>query len=125
MMSGLRSCPFCTIDPARVWIENEHAIAFAPADPITDGHLAIAPRKHIATVYALATDEQAALWQLAGRVRDRLLIGLKPDSFDIGFSEGETEHDHIHVVPRHRGDGLVPRVGVRWLAADHALYRSR
>jgi diadenosine tetraphosphate (Ap4A) HIT family hydrolase len=32
-------CLFCCLHPARISIENEHAIAFAPADPIADGHI--------------------------------------------------------------------------------------
>jgi diadenosine tetraphosphate (Ap4A) HIT family hydrolase len=118
------SCAFCSLDPARIWIEKEHAIAFAPADPVADGHMVIAPRKHVATVYELAAHEQAAVWSLAGEVRAQLLIGFKPDSFDIGLVEHEAvDHDHIHIVPRRLGDALEPpRGGFRWVPADIALW---
>jgi histidine triad (HIT) family protein len=92
------------LDPARIWIENEHAIAFAPADLIADGHMIIAPRKHVPRVYELAAHEQADVWKLAGEVRDRLSIGLQPGSFDIGFIASATEHDHVHIVPRRHGE---------------------
>jgi diadenosine tetraphosphate (Ap4A) HIT family hydrolase len=121
MESAPVACPICSLARARNWIENEHAIAFAPADPIADGHMVIAPRKHVATVHALAADEQPAVWKLAGEVRNRLLIGLKPDSFDIGLVEHEAvEHDHIHIVPRRHGDALDMPSKIRWVPTNHA-----
>jgi diadenosine tetraphosphate (Ap4A) HIT family hydrolase len=117
----VKHCTICSLDPARIWIENEPAIALAPAGPIADGHMVIAPRKHVATVHALAAVEQSLVWKLAGEVRNRLLIGLKPDSFDIGLVEHEAvEHDYIHIVPRYHGDALEMPRGIRWIPANHA-----
>jgi diadenosine tetraphosphate (Ap4A) HIT family hydrolase len=64
-------CLFCPLDLAHIWIENEHAIAFAPADPIADGHMVIAPHKHVATVYALTANEQAAVRPASGGCQQR------------------------------------------------------
>ena len=36
---------------ARVWIENEHAIAVPDAFPVADGHTLVVPRKHVMTIY--------------------------------------------------------------------------
>ena len=59
----------------------------------------------MATIYELSIGEQKALWELVGEVRDRLLTGLKPDGFNIGFNDGlaagqTVPHAHIHVIPR-------------------------
>ncbi len=72
------SCPFYSLDCSRRWIENEHAIAFADAYPLTDGHTLVIPRKHVGSIYELNADEQAALWSLVAEVRERLLTGMKP-----------------------------------------------
>jgi diadenosine tetraphosphate (Ap4A) HIT family hydrolase len=65
----------------RVWIEAEHAIAFAAAEPATDGHILIAPKKHVFTVYQLSIAEQKAIWALvvtfgSGCSRGSSLTGL-------------------------------------------------
>src|SRR6476646_5396309 len=83
--SGLdTTCPFCNVGADRIWIENEHAIAFPDAFRVTDGHILVVPRKHVSSTHELEMDEQQAIWKLAGEVRQRLLTGLKPpDGFNI------------------------------------------
>ena len=120
-------CPFCSLDPSREWIENEHAIAFADAYPVTDGHTLVIPRKHVASIYELNADEQAAVWSLVAQVRERLLTGMKPDAFNIGVNDGlaagqTVEHAHVHVIPRRKGDVTDPRGGIRWIIDDKANY---
>jgi diadenosine tetraphosphate (Ap4A) HIT family hydrolase len=48
--------PYCSVSPARIWVETEHAIAFAHG-PTTDGHMLIVPRKHVGTVYELRFED--------------------------------------------------------------------
>ncbi len=123
----MESCSFCSIGASRRWIENDHAIAFADAYPLADGHTLIAPRQHVASIYELSSDQQSAIWDLVAEVRQRLLVGLKPDGFNIGFNDGlaagqTVEHAHIHVIPRRDGDVPDPRGGIRWVLADKAKY---
>lgn len=120
-------CPFCAVEPARIWIETEHAIAFGDAYPVADGHTLVVPRKHVCTIYELSIAEQQALWELVSEVRSRLLTGLNPDGFNIGFNDGleagqTVEHAHIHVIPRRKGDVPDPRGGIRWVIAENAAY---
>ena len=103
----LMSCPFCLLNTTRKWIENEHAIAFPDAYPLTNGHMLVIPRKHVSSVYELTADEQSAVWDLVAEVRQRLLTGLTPDAFNIGVNDGlaagqTIEHAHIHVIPRRK-----------------------
>jgi diadenosine tetraphosphate (Ap4A) HIT family hydrolase len=123
----LDPCPFCNIDPSRIWLESEHAVAVPDAYPVADGHMLIVPRKHVMTIYQLTAAEQSAIWKLVGEVRERLLIGLKPDGFNIGFNDGlaagqTVEHAHVHIIPRRNGDVADPRGGIRWVIADNAPY---
>jgi diadenosine tetraphosphate (Ap4A) HIT family hydrolase len=119
-------CTYCKIDSSRTWIENEHAIALADSNPITDGHVIILPRKHVGTIYELTALEQEALWQLVSEVRGRLLTGLIPDGFSIGFNDlmhdgVSANHAAISVVPRRRADGLKLPGGIDWVTDDHLL----
>jgi diadenosine tetraphosphate (Ap4A) HIT family hydrolase len=99
-------CPSCSLSPDRKWIENEHAVAFADVHPVTDGHTLVIPRQHVSSIYELSADEQSAVWDLVAEVRQRLLIGLNTDGFNIGVNDGlpagqTVEHAHVHVIPRH------------------------
>jgi diadenosine tetraphosphate (Ap4A) HIT family hydrolase len=113
----------------RIWIETELALAIPDAFPVAEGHTLVVPRKHVSTIYELTIPEQAALWELVGEVRARLLAGLKPDGFNIGFNDGlaagqTVAHAHVHVIPRREGDVPDPRGGIRLAIADNAPYRK-
>jgi diadenosine tetraphosphate (Ap4A) HIT family hydrolase len=72
----MSSCPFCSFNANRKWIENEHAIAFADLFPVADGHTLVTPRRHVASIYELSADEQSAVWELVAQVCERLVVGL-------------------------------------------------
>jgi diadenosine tetraphosphate (Ap4A) HIT family hydrolase len=121
------SCSFCAIEPGRIWLESEHALAVPDAYPVADGHALVMPRKHVGTIYELSMPEQRAIWELVGEVRERLLTGLKPDGFNIGLNDGlavgqTVEHAHVHVIPRRAGDIPDPHGGIRWVIAENAQY---
>jgi diadenosine tetraphosphate (Ap4A) HIT family hydrolase len=116
-------CPFCNVAPGRIWIETEHAIALADPQPISDGHTIVFPRKHVSTVYELTISEQESLWALVSEVRRRLLTGLTPDGFSIGFNDtlqngAIGEHAAVLIVPRRCGDNVWLRRGADWITDD-------
>jgi diadenosine tetraphosphate (Ap4A) HIT family hydrolase len=97
------------------------------AFPVAAGHTLVVPRKHVSTIYQLDIAEQSAIWKLVSDVRERLLTGLRPDGFNIGFNDGlaagqTVEHAHVHIIPRRDGDVADPRGGIRWVIADNAPY---
>ena len=101
--SVLSTCPFCSLPPDRLSIEAEHALAVPDAFPVTKGHTLVVPRKHVTSIYELKEPEQQGMWKLVAEVRERLLAGLKPDGFNIGFNDGlaggqTVEHAHVHVI---------------------------
>ena len=120
-------CPFCEPDADRVWLETEFGMAIWDAFPVTDGHTLVVPRQHVASIYELSADAQAALWQLVAQARQRLQDDLHPDGFNIGLNDGEAAGQtilqaHIHVIPRRDGDVEDPRGGVRWIIPEKARY---
>jgi diadenosine tetraphosphate (Ap4A) HIT family hydrolase len=121
----LKPCPFCEIESARIWLETEHVIACSPSAPACDGETIVAPRKHVRTIYELTIAEQTAIWTLVADVRDRLLTGLKPDSFVIGFSDALDEravgHAAVHVVPQWRGAATALSDAITWVEDDNLL----
>jgi len=102
-------------------------VAVPDAHPVTEGHTLVVPRKRVTTIYLLNAAEQNAIWALVAEVRERLLTGLKPDGFNIGFNDGlaagqTVAHAHVHVIPLWNGDVPDPRGGIRWVIADTAPY---
>src|SRR5262245_56389373 len=116
----LSVCPFCHLEKSRIRLENGFAVAFLDAFPLTEGHTLVIPKRHVASVFDLSEEEQAALWQLVALIRDKLLDELKPDGFNVGLNDGPAAgqtvmHAHVHVIPRRKGDVADPRGGIRWI----------
>ncbi len=99
--------------------------------PYNGGHLMVVPYKQTPDMNGLTDEELADLWKLTRRCVNALAQLIKPDGFNIGINLGKaagagiTEHLHIHVVPRYRGDVADPRGGVRWIIAGKADYWTR
>lgn len=78
--------------------------------PYTNGHLLIAPYRHLATPGELDADERAELWDLLDRCLDTLDRTLHPHGANAGLNLGRSAgagiegHLHLHVVPRWNGD---------------------
>ena len=62
-------CPFCEPDADRVWLESEVGFVLWDAFPVTEGHTLVVPRQHVASIYELPADDQAALWALVAEAR--------------------------------------------------------
>jgi ATP adenylyltransferase len=78
--------------------------------PYTNGHLMIAPYRHVATLPELDTDATAELMALAQRAMTVLEEEYSPHGYNVGFNQGRVagagveHHIHMHVVPRWGGD---------------------
>lgn len=120
-------CPFCHKRDAEIRHQNAVGFAFLDSFPISNGHTLVLPRMHVASLFDLPAEEQAALWQLVLEVRQQLQMEFQPAGFNIGVNDGQAagqtvEHAHIHVIPRYNGDVADPRGGVRWIIPDKARY---
>ena len=90
----------------------------------------VIPRRHVESVFDLASDELIQLWDKVRVVRTILKEQFHPDAFNIGINDGEAagqtvQHAHIHVIPRFIGDVPDARGGVRWIIAEKAVYWPR
>ena len=120
-------CPFCRPAGGVVWLTDEAGLALWDRYPVSEGHALVVPMRHVASVFDLTHIEQTGLWQLVGKVRERLVAHFAPDGFNVGFNDGAAAgqtvaHAHIHVIPRRAGDVPDPRGGIRWIIPDKAPY---
>jgi ATP adenylyltransferase len=78
--------------------------------PYTNGHLMIAPYRHVATLPELDADTVAEIMALAQRAMRVLEEEYAPHGYNVGFNQGRVagagveHHIHMHVVPRWGGD---------------------
>ena len=102
-------------------------MAFKDGFPVNPGHALIVPRRHVADLFELTADEQAALWRLLPEVKQRLDARHSPAGYNVGVNVGAAAgqtvgHVHVHLIPRFAGDVEDPRGGVRWVVPARAAY---
>jgi diadenosine tetraphosphate (Ap4A) HIT family hydrolase len=117
-MTAPADCPFCFPTGDRIAFEDRLTRVLWDAYPVSEGHLLIVPRRHVATWFEATKEEQSAIIAAIDRARDLLASRHHPDGFNIGINVGEAAgqtvfHLHVHVIPRYRGDVADPRGGVR------------
>ena len=109
-------CIFCRlvageIPAARVY-EDALTIAFMDIGQVNPGHVLVATRRHTATLLDITPEEAAAVMQTAQRVARAVQATFDPPGLTLlqaNGREGEQTvfHFHMHVVPRHAGDGIA------------------
>lgn len=78
--------------------------------PYANGHLLVAPCRHIADICQLQPAENTAIMELLQKSSVILRHHLHCDGLNIGCNLGETagagiaDHLHFHIVPRWEGD---------------------
>lgn len=109
-------CVFCEADKSDddrgrlVLARQEHTILMLNRYPYTNGHLMVAPRRHIAAIGDLQDDELLELMHGVQKATELLREVAQPGGYNIGINQGKAsgagieEHLHVHVVPRWNGD---------------------
>ena len=108
-------CIFCLDragqDPDRLVLwADEICLVMMNRYPYNNGHLLIAPRRHVADPLDLTDDETMALMDGIKRSLSVLRAEMNPDGFNIGLNLGRVAgagvdtHLHYHIVPRWSGD---------------------
>ncbi len=78
--------------------------------PYNNGHLLLAPKRHVADYEDITPDEHLEMTRLLIQCKRALEKTLTPQGFNIGLNLGRAagaglvEHLHYHMVPRWNGD---------------------
>ena len=78
--------------------------------PYNNGHLLIAPNRHIPDLNEADDEENLEMIKLIRESQKALSLTIKPHGFNVGMNFGRCAgaglpgHLHIHVVPRWNGD---------------------
>ncbi len=101
-----------------ILFRGENSFSLMNLYPYTNGHLMVAPFRHIDSFRGLDQVERLEILEQIDRCIDALSNVLNPDGFNIGANLGESagagikDHIHFHVVPRWTGDtNFMPVLG--------------
>ncbi len=108
-------CIFCGIAageiPSVQVRETPRVLAFLDIAPVNYGHTLVIPKKHYENLLDLPDDLWTEMGQVSRQVARALQKILYARGFNIGMNNFEAAgqvifHAHLHVIPRHLGDGL-------------------
>lgn len=93
-----------------ILFRGKRCLVMLNAYPYNNGHLMIAPYRHLDSVENLKNDEAKEMMEILSRMITLLKRVLRPEGFNVGMNLGSVagagivDHLHLHVVPRWKGD---------------------
>ena len=115
-MKPERRCIFCLAktpghDRRRLVVaRGRHTFALLNLYPYNNGHVMVAPSRHIGDLAKLRPAEWAEMLTLSQALLRKLKQALRPHGFNLGMNLGRVGgagipgHLHLHLVPRWSGD---------------------
>jgi histidine triad (HIT) family protein len=109
-------CIFCKLVakqiPSTVVYEDHATLAFMDIGQVNPGHVLVAAKTHAENIYALDDETAAGVFCSAARVARAIRAAFSPPGLSVyqanGKPAGQTVfHLHVHLVPRHEGDGMA------------------
>lgn len=110
-------CFFCEAAPTPerdkemlVVARSQFCFAILNRYPYNNGHLMIAPYRHVGEFDALIEEEMLDMMRMVKKATKIMQGVYNPDGFNVGINIGRVAgagvpgHIHIHVVPRWSGD---------------------
>ena len=113
---GVPPCVFCIRDgdlddPERLLVGlYPGTVAILNRYPYNNGHVLVAPRRHVADLWDLSSEELRELFSLVSLGSRALAREYRTEGLNVGMNLGKAagagivDHLHVHLVPRWAGD---------------------
>ena len=113
---GSAPCVFCVRDgdledPERLFVGlYPSTLAILNRYPYNNGHVLVAPRRHVADLWDLSSEERSELFSLVSLGTQALAKEYRTEGMNVGMNLGKAagagivDHLHVHLVPRWAGD---------------------
>lgn len=107
-------CLFCKIIkgeiPCHKVYEDDKIFAFLDIKPVNLGHTLVIPKKHVANLLEIESEELQYLISKIPFIAKAIMRGLDYSAFNLQVNNGAIagqviDHLHFHIVPRKEGDG--------------------
>ena len=109
-------CVFCKIIkgeiPAKKYYEDDNFLVIYDINPISEGHIVLFSKNHYTNVSQMSDEEWQKMMVLARSLAEKQMKEIKSDGYHLLINQGEAAQSgvahrpHIHLIPRHFGDGL-------------------
>jgi histidine triad (HIT) family protein len=112
----MNDCIFCKIVrkeiPAEIVREDDTTIAFLDLNPVNPGHVLVVPKEHFEDFASTSDEALADIAVVARAVAAATIEAVGAPAFNIAVNNGPEAgqvvmHTHLHVMPRHKGDGYA------------------
>jgi len=109
------NCPFCAIiadesgSEDHVVYSDADVVAFLDHRPVFKGHTLVVPRQHVVTLPELPDSLLVPVFSVTRRIAAAMEAGFGADGTFVANNNRISQsvaHLHVHVVPRHKRDGL-------------------
>jgi ATP adenylyltransferase len=108
-------CIFCPGDKERptdgsILFMGKHCLVMMNKYPYINGHLLVAPLRHVSALDQLEVKEKTVLLNMVSHAVAIIKKAMQAEGFNIGLNLGKVagagveDHLHFHVVPRWNGD---------------------
>ena len=113
--SGASSdCIFCSTSEAGhdelILVRGRFCYVILNKYPYNNGHVMVAPVRHVANLASTTGEEQAELMRLTRHAEIAISEAYQPQGINVGINLGRPagagvlDHLHVHLVPRWNGD---------------------
>jgi len=130
--SHLPGCIFCEKPALRrdgtsfILRRGRHAYVIMNIYPYNNGHLLIAPYRHLAAIEELPEPVLLDMLRLAQASLKALRKAYAPEGFNLGVNQGKAagagiaHHIHLHIIPRWGADtNFMPLLGETRVLPQH------
>ncbi|PIR93593.1 HIT family protein [Candidatus Falkowbacteria bacterium CG10_big_fil_rev_8_21_14_0_10_39_11] len=111
-----KDCLFCRIvnrelEVSKIY-EDKKIIAFLDVQPVNPGHVLLIPKKHAEFISEVDDSTLGQMFKVSKKINKALRrSGIKCNGVNYFLADGEeamqeVPHVHLHLFPRHKGDGF-------------------
>lgn len=110
-----KDCLFCKIIageiPSHKVYEDDDFFAFLDIHPVNPGHTLVVPKAHHLNIFDLPTDILEKVGPVVQKIARAVQSTARADGINIIMNNEPSAgqvifHAHIHIIPRHKGDGF-------------------
>jgi len=126
--AGRQGCFLCLRDEDLVVGERGRAFVIMNRFPYTNGHVMVAPKRHVSLLSDLTEEEALDLFYLLKAMERIYKEVMRAEGINVGMNMGRAagagleDHLHIHMVPRWVGDtNFMPVFAETKVISEHIL----
>ncbi|MCW9054506.1 MAG: HIT family protein [Candidatus Pacebacteria bacterium] len=109
--------------PSEKIYEDEYTYAFLDINPNNPGHTLVVPKVHSTNVLDITEDDWVHLMKTVRLLAPKVKEAMEADGVHVYMNNEPTAfqeimHTHVHIIPRHKGDGFHPWKGTPYSSEE-------